>query len=103
VGIGVKLSVRSTADGWWMELWIEDERVDGTREGVALRDALLRVELRSLTLREKDGNRLSNFPAMLYAEASRDLRLFASRNSISWLVKYSFSGSYAFDTKHSRA
>jgi hypothetical protein len=93
VGTGVKLSVRSTADGWWMELWIDDERVDGTREGVALLDTLLRVELRSRTLREKDGNRLSNFPAMLYADASRDRRRLASRNSVSWLVKYSFSGS----------
>jgi hypothetical protein len=77
---------------------MEDDRVDGTREGVALLETLLRVELRSRTLRENDGKRLSNFPAMLCAEASRDRLRFASRNSVSWLVKYSSSGSYALDT-----
>jgi len=79
----VKLSLRSTTDGWWTELVIDDERVDGTRDGVALLDTLPRVELRSRTLRDNDGNRLSNFPAMLCADASSDRRRLASRNSVS--------------------
>jgi hypothetical protein len=82
MGTGVKLSLRSTNDGW-TELVIDDERVDGTREGVALLETRPRVELRSLTLRDNDGNRRSNFPAMLCADASRDRRRFASRNSVS--------------------
>lgn len=60
-----------------MEPASDDERVDGTREGVALRDTLLRVELRSLTLRDSEGKRLSSLPAMLCAEASRERRLLA--------------------------
>jgi len=88
-----KLSVRSIAEVWWTELVMEDERVDGTRDGVALRDALVRVELRSLTLRDSEGNLLSSLPAMLCADASSDLRRLANRNSVSWVLKYSFSGS----------
>jgi hypothetical protein len=34
VGTEVKLSLRSTAEGWWTELVIDDDRVDETREGV---------------------------------------------------------------------
>lgn len=83
VGTGVKLSVRSTAETWWTELVIDDERVDGTLDGVWLLDTLLRVELRSRTLRDNDGKRLSNLPAMLCADASRDRRRFASRSSVS--------------------
>jgi len=83
VGIGVKLSLRSTTDGWWTELAIDDDRVDGTRDGVALLELLPSVEFRSLTLRDKDGKRLSNFPAMLCADASSDRRRLAMRNSVS--------------------
>jgi hypothetical protein len=32
-------------------------------------------------LRDSDGNRLSNFPAILYADASSDLLRLANRNS----------------------
>jgi hypothetical protein len=78
-----KLSVRSTAEVWWTELVMDDERVDGTREGVALLDTRPRVELRSLTLRDSEGNRLSSLPAMLCADASSDRRRLASRNSVS--------------------
>jgi hypothetical protein len=83
VGMGVKLSFRSTTDVWWTELVIDDERVDGTRDGVALLGTLPNVELRSRTLRDSDGNRLSNFPAILYADASSDLLRLANRNSVS--------------------
>lgn len=82
-GTEVKLSFRSTADGWWTELVMDEERVDGCRDGVALLDTLPSVELRSLTLRDNDGNRLSNFPAMLCADASSDRRRLANRNSVS--------------------
>jgi hypothetical protein len=82
-GTEVKLSLRSTAEGWWTELVIDDDRVDGTREGVWLLDTLLRVELRSRTFRDSDGKRLSNLPAMLCADASRDRRRFARRSSVS--------------------
>jgi hypothetical protein len=99
VGIGVKLSLRSTVEVWWRELVIDDERVEGTRDGVALLEIL---ELRSENLRENEGNRLSNFPAMLCADASIDRLRFALRSSVSWVVKYSCSGSYALETKHSR-
>jgi hypothetical protein len=93
VGMGMKLSVRSTVEVWCTELVIDDERVEGTRDGVALLDTLLRVELRSVNLRENDGKRLSNLPAMLCADASRERLRFAMRSSVSWVVKYSFSGS----------
>lgn len=72
-----------------MEPASDDDRVDGTRDGVALRATLLRVELRSLTLRDSEGKRLSSLPAMLCAEASNDFRRFARRSSESQVVKYS--------------
>jgi hypothetical protein len=93
VGMGVKLSLRSIVEVWWTELVMDDERVEGTPDGVALLDTLLRVELRSVNLRENDGKRLSNFPAMLCADASRERLRLAMRSSVSWVVKYSFSGS----------
>lgn len=77
-----KVSFKSTTE-WWTELVIDDERVDGTREGVALREARPRFELRSLTLRDNEGKRLSSFPARLCADASSDRRRFANRNSVS--------------------
>jgi len=58
-----------------------------------LRATLLRFELRSLTLREREGKRLSSFSAMVCAEASSDLRRFARRSSESHVVKYSSRGS----------
>lgn len=62
---------------------MDDERVDGTQDGVALLDARPKVELRSLTLRDNDGNRRSSLPAMLFAEVSSDRRRLAMRSSVS--------------------
>ena len=67
--------------------------MEGTREGVALRDALLRVELRSRTLRDNEGKRLSSLPAILWADASSDRRRLAIRSSEPQVVKYSSWGS----------
>jgi hypothetical protein len=96
-------SRRSMVETWWMEPASDDDRVDGTREGVALRDALLRVELRSRTLRDNEGKRLSSLPAMLCAEASNDRRRLARRSSESQVVKYSSWGSYALEILQSCA
>lgn len=74
-------SCRSTVEGRWMEPASDDERVEGTIDGGALRDALLKLELRSLTLREKDEKRRSSLPVMLFAEVSSDRRRLAWRNS----------------------
>jgi hypothetical protein len=82
-------SCRSIVETWWMEPASDDDRVEGTLEGVALRDTLLRVELRSRTLRDNEGKRLSSLPAMLCADASNDRRRLARRSSESQVVKYS--------------
>lgn len=60
-----------------MEPASDEERVEGTLEGVVLRETLLRLEVRSRTLRDSEGKRLSILPAKLWAEASSDRLLFA--------------------------
>ena len=75
-----------------MELVIDDDRVDGTREGVSLLDTLVKLDealLRSLTLRDKEGKRRSILLVMLLAEDSRDRRRLAMRISASTERKYS--------------
>ena len=68
-----------------MELAIEDDLVDdplievardGTRDGVALRDDVPKVDalLRSRTLRDRDGNLLSNLLLKLGEGSSPDRR-----------------------------
>jgi len=84
---------RSRVETWWMEPASDEERVEGTLEGVALRDTLLSVEPRSRTLRDSEGKRLSILPAMLCAETSRERLRFARRSSESQVVKYSSWGS----------
>jgi hypothetical protein len=69
---------------------MDEERVDGTREGVALWEALLNLELlRSLILRRKD-SRLSNLFARLCAVNSKDVRRLdvdrRGESSASWTV-----------------
>jgi len=76
-----------------MEPASDEDRVDGTRDGVALRDALLSVELRSRTLRDNEGKRLSSLLVMLWADASSDRRRLAIRSSEPQVVKYSSWGS----------
>ena len=76
-----------------MEPASDEDRVDGTRDGVALRDALLSVELRSRTLRDNEGKRLSSLLVMLWADASSDRRRLATRSSEPEVVKYSSWGS----------
>jgi hypothetical protein len=93
VGMGMKLSVRSTVEVWCTELVIDDERVEGTRDGVALLDTLLRVELRSVNLRENDGKRLKfacdavrgcleGAPSLCHAQ----LRVVGSKVLVLWVV-----------------
>lgn len=62
-----------------MELVMEDERVEGTRVGVAVLDVMPRpdVLLRSFNRRDRDGNRLSILLAMLLTGESPDFCLFA--------------------------
>lgn len=75
-----------------MELVIDDDRVDGTRDGVSLLETLVKLDealLRSLTLRDKEGKRLSILLVMLLAEDSRERRRLAMRISASTDRKYS--------------
>lgn len=62
-----------------MELAMEDERVEGTRVGVAVLDVMPRLDvlLRSFNRRDRDGNRLSILLAMLLTGESPDFCLFA--------------------------
>jgi hypothetical protein len=76
-----------------MELVMEDDRVEGTREGVALLEALLKLDeflLQSLTLRDSEGKRLSILLLMLFTEGSNERRRLAMRISASTERKYSF-------------
>ena len=61
---------------WWMELVIDDDRVEGIfneacLDGVVLRDVLPKVDalLRSLTLRDSEGNRVSILVLMMLFSA----------------------------------
>lgn len=75
-----------------MELVIDDDRVDGTRDGVSLLEALVKLDdarLRSFTLRDKEGNRRSSLLVMLLAEDSKERRRLAMRISASTDRKYS--------------
>lgn len=76
-----------------MEPASDEERVDGARDGVALRDTLFKVELRSLTLRDNEGNRRSSLLVRLCDDASSERRRLAWRSSELQWVKYSSSGS----------
>lgn len=80
-----------------MELVIEDDRVDGTLDGVLLLETLLKVEdpSRSLSLREKEGNLRSILLVMLCADEPSDRRRLARWDSVSKVLKYSFSKLYA--------
>jgi hypothetical protein len=75
-----------------MELVMEDDLVEGTREGVALLEALLKLDelLQSLTLRDSEGKRLSILLLMLLTEGSNERRRLAIRISASTERKYSF-------------
>jgi hypothetical protein len=63
---------------WLIELLIDDVRVDGTRDGVALREERpscnVEALLRSLTLRDSDGNRRSILLVRLCGDGSADRR-----------------------------
>lgn len=65
-------SLRSNA--WCVMLVIEDDRVDDTRDGVALRDVRPKDRPRLRIFRDREGNLLSNLLAMLLTVDSVDLR-----------------------------
>jgi hypothetical protein len=71
------LSWKSGPWAWWMELVSDDVRVDGARDGVALRDGLLKVDalFRSRTFRDKEGKLRSSRWVTLCALVSTDRRL----------------------------
>lgn len=75
-----------------MELVIDEDRVEGTQDGVSLLDILVKLDearLRSLTLRDKEGKRLSILLVMLLAEDSNERLRLAILISASTDRKYS--------------
>jgi len=71
---------------------IDEDRVEGTRDGVSLLEILVKLEdalLRSLTLRDREGKRRSILLVMLLAEDSRERLRLAMRISASTDRKYS--------------
>jgi hypothetical protein len=66
---------------------MDEERVDGTREGVALRELRPSVDvlLRSLSLRVNEGNLVSILLLMLFADDSADRRRLEACDSKSLL------------------
>jgi len=75
-----------------MELVIDEDRVDGTRDGVSLLEILVKLDdalLRSLTFRDSEGKRRSILLVMLLADDSKERRRLAIRISASTDRKYS--------------